>query len=46
VTQLREGLAFEEGVYNELARVLMIALRKSCDVLDVISRQVRPQICA
>ncbi|SDB66386.1 hypothetical protein SAMN03159382_05761 [Pseudomonas sp. NFACC23-1] len=44
VTQLLEGPAFEERVYSELARILVIAL--PCDVLDVIGRRVRPQICA
>jgi hypothetical protein len=42
-TQLLENLAFEEGTYSELARVLVISLREGCDLLDVVGRRLQMQ---
>lgn len=43
-TQLLENLAFEEGAYSELARVLVISLREGCDLLDVVGRRLQTQV--
>ncbi|MBT2338218.1 MULTISPECIES: hypothetical protein [Pseudomonas] len=45
-TQLLESLAFEEGPYSELARVLVVSLREGCDLLDVVGRRLQSQILA
>ena len=46
VTQLLEHLAFEGGVHSELARVLVIALRDGCDLMDVVGRRLQMQLVA
>lgn len=43
-TELLENLAFEEGAYSELARVLVISLREGCDLLDVVGRRLQMQV--
>ncbi|AKJ97609.1 hypothetical protein V3H56_02135 [Pseudomonas sp. MS646] len=43
-TQLLESLAFEEGPYSELARVLVVSLREGCDLLDVVGRRLQTQM--
>lgn len=45
-TQLLENLAFNEGAYSELARVLVTSLRDGCDLLDVVGRRLQTQACA
>jgi hypothetical protein len=45
-TQLLENLAFSEGVYSELARVLVTSLRDGCDLLDVVGRRLQMQLSA
>ncbi|QHC99179.1 hypothetical protein PspS04_01890 [Pseudomonas sp. S04] len=45
-TQLLEGFASSEGVYSELARVLVTSLRDGCDLLDVIGRRLQLQVSA
>lgn len=44
VTQLLESFAADEGVYSELARVLVTSLRDGCDLLDVVGRRLRMQV--
>ncbi|MBV7546547.1 hypothetical protein KW849_09610 [Pseudomonas sp. PDM26] len=43
-TQLLESFAADEGVYSELARVLVTSLRDGCDLLDVVGRRLRMQV--
>jgi hypothetical protein len=43
-TQLLESLAHEEGVYSELAEVLVTSLRDGCDLLDVIGWRLQKQL--
>jgi hypothetical protein len=45
-TQLLESLAFSEGTYSELARVLVTSLRDGCDLLDVVGRRLQMQLSA
>lgn len=45
-TQLLENLAFEEGAYSELARVLVVSLREGCDLLDVVGRRLQAPLLA
>jgi hypothetical protein len=45
-TQLLESFAFGEGVYSELARVLVTSLRDGCDLLDVVGRRLQEQVSA
>ncbi|WP_095167225.1 hypothetical protein [Pseudomonas sp. Irchel 3H3] len=45
-TQLLESFASSEGVYSELARVLVTSLRDGCDLLDVIGRRLQLQVSA
>jgi hypothetical protein len=52
VTQLLENLAMREEIHSDavvlhdFARVLAIALRDGCDLLDVIGRRLRAQRAA
>lgn len=43
-TQLLENLACNEGVYSELAKVLVTSLRDGCDLMDVIGRRLQMQV--
>ena len=43
-TQLLESFAADEGIYGELARVLVTSLRDGCDLLDVVGRRLRMQV--
>ncbi|KZN16603.1 MULTISPECIES: hypothetical protein [Pseudomonas] len=45
-TQLLESFAVNEGVYSELARVLVTSLRDGCDLLDVVGRRLQMQVSA
>ena len=45
-TQLLETFAANEGVYSELARVLVTSLRDGCDLLDVVGRRLQMQVSA
>ncbi|WP_166358460.1 hypothetical protein [Pseudomonas akapageensis] len=45
-TQLLENLASNDGVYSELARVLVTSLRDGCDLLDVVGRRLHAQVSA
>jgi hypothetical protein len=45
-TQFLENLAFTEGSYSELAKVLVTSLRDGCDLLDVIGRRLQDEASA
>jgi len=45
-TQFLENLAFSEGIYSELAKVLVTSLRDGCDLLDVIGRRLQDEVSA
>ncbi len=45
-TQFLENLALSEGVYPELAKVLVTSLRDGCDLLDVIGRGLQEDVPA
>ncbi|MCY1420211.1 hypothetical protein D9M71_358260 [compost metagenome] len=45
-TQLLENFASNEGVYSELARVLVTSLRDGCDLMDVVGRRLQAQVSA
>ncbi|MDH2080747.1 hypothetical protein EVS84_09500 [Pseudomonas koreensis] len=43
-TQLLENLAHQEGIYSELAKVLVTSLRDGCDLLDVIGWRLQQEM--